>query len=688
MNIMTIVTNQTFNDDLQTLKTVIDPHKSIVLDVETNGLDSYNLNQICGVGLGEPKSNGLLQYYPFRHHQGENLDPDYLKELITYLNSLDTFIGYNIKFDLHFLTSDGLDTTNKKLIDVIVMVRLIEHSDTRDLALTPTGARHYGEEAVQYDIDTKKELRTNKWNKDFSLAPPEFLGDYCKKDVGLTAKLYENVLQTIKNTHQEDIFKLECDLTQVLFEMEKRGISVDKKYAFNTQQALIHRLEAVENEILTISGRIKWNYDIPMASPKHDEKEFNVSSPSQIGEVFESMGIESPVKTPKGASSWNEVALVSINHRLAGLIRQYRTLEKLKSTYIEPYLETNIMRTSFCNWGTSTGRLSSREPNLQNIPRNHFKLNNIKLDEAGKDEIRGKISAMLAAKGNHINTELSDDVLETWAFIGDESFNDNDINQIAIRRLFVPRPNYSLIGFDYSQMEVRVFLSYFRNEVIDELLNKNDVDFHGEAAKLAFNVTESDEQFKFYRQMAKGITFGTIYGIGNKKLAEQLNTTPQEAGQYKKRYFDGLKGSKDFFDKVVQTVETRGWIKNRYGRRYEINPKFAYKGVNYLVQGTSADILSERMIEISSFLKDKQSNILLQVHDEIICEIHDSELETIPFKIKDLLEINSLDIPLSVDMEICSPSWATKKDFKLPTIDDYIDWDNATIVDVDGIEWR
>ena len=295
---------------------------------------------------------------------------------------------------------------------------------------------------------------------------------------------------------------------------------------------------------------------------------------------------------------------------------------------------------------------------------------------------------MLAAKGNHINTELSDDVLETWAFIGDESFNDNDINQIAIRRLFVPRPNYSLIGFDYSQMEVRVFLSYFRNEVIDELLNKNDVDFHGEAAKLAFNVTESDEQFKFYRQMAKGITFGTIYGIGNKKLAEQLNTTPQEAGQYKKRYFDGLKGSKDFFDKVVQTVETRGWIKNRYGRRYEINPKFAYKGVNYLVQGTSADILSERMIEISSFLKDKQSNILLQVHDEIICEIHDSELETIPFKIKDLLEINSLDIPLSVDMEICSPSWATKKDFKLPTIDDYIDWDNATIVDVDGIEWR
>ena len=106
------------------------------------------------------------------------------------------------------------------------------------------------------------------------------------------------------------------------------------------------------------------------------------------------------------------------------------------------------------------------------------------------------------------------------------------------------------------------------------------------------------------------------------------------------------------------------------------------------VKFTSADILSERMIEISKFLKDKKSNILLQVHDEIICEIHDSELETIPFDIRSLLEINTLNIPLSVDMEICNPSWATKKDFKLPTLEDYIDWDDATIMDSEGIEWK
>ena len=130
-------------------------------------------------------------------------------------------------------------------------------------------------------------------------------------------------------------------------------------------------------------------------------------------------------------------------------------------------------------------------------------------------------------------------------------------------------------------------------------------------------------------------------------------------------------GSKDFFNKVVDVVKNRGWIKNKYGRRYIIDSKFAYKGVNYLVQGTSADILSERMIEVSKYLEDKKSNILLQVHDEIICEIHESELSIAPFKIREVLEQNSLDIPLKVDMELCINSLANKKDFKNLSFADY-----------------
>ncbi len=685
---MSIVTEHNWTDELDKLKEVLVKNPTLVVDVETNGLDAFGMNQICGIGIGEPTPGGLSQYYPFRHHQGNNLSGDSLAYLMYFLNEfVETYIGYNLKFDLHFLEKDGLSVVDKKLIDVIVMVRLIEHSDIKELGLTPTGKRVYGDEAVQYDIDTKKELRANKWHKDFSEAPAEFLGEYCKKDVELTAKIYTDYLKKIEKTQQNRIFDLECDLTKVLYKMERRGISIDNKYALSTQKAILTRLDEVEQEILNISGRIKWNYDLPIASPKHDEREFNISSPKQIGEVFLSMGIESPIKTSKGNDSWNEAALVNINHRLAGLIRQYRTLEKLKSTYIDPYLAVETMHTSFCNWGAATGRLSSREPNLQNIPRNHFKLHEPSLDEDGKKAMRDKIAAMVGQKGITMDGELSDDVLSTWSFIGDEYYDDMDKHQIAIRRLFVPRPNYTLVGFDYQQMEVRVFMSYFRNETIDAILNKEDVDFHGEAAKLAFNTTEEDKQFKFYRQMAKAITFGTIYGIGNQKLSQQLGTTPREAGKYKKQYFDGMKGSKDFFDKVVATVEDRGWIKNRYGRQYRINPQFAYKGVNYLVQGTSADLLSERMLEVDTYLEETKSSILLQVHDEIICEVHNSELETIPLKVREILEINSLDIPLVVDMEICDPSWATKTDFAIKSIDDYIDWSDVPFTDKDGIEW-
>ena len=385
----------------------------------------------------------------------------------------------------------------------------------------------------------------------------------------------------------------------------------------------------------------------------------------------------SPIKTPKGQDSWNEAALVQINNPIAGLIRQYRTLEKLRSTYLEPYAGTSIMHTSYCNWGAVTGRLSSREPNLQNIPRTHFKLADISLTEEIKEALKNRINAQITAKGITHSLALDDEVLQTWSFVGDEYYDEHDSNQLSIRRLFVPRPEYNLISFDYSQMEVRVFLSYLKNKDVDDMLMRDDVDFHSEAAKRAFDMTGEEDTFKFYRQMAKNITFGVIYGIGKAKLANQLNVSEKEALQYKNSYFKGLPGSKEFFSSVMKAVQERGWIKNRYGRIYVIDKDIAYKGVNYLVQGTSADILNERMIKVYDYLKDKKSNILLQVHDEIICEIHDSELREIPSAIRGLLEENSLGIPLKVDMEICEPSWASKKDFEEPvevTLEDYIDW--------------
>ena len=180
--------------------------------------------------------------------------------------------------------------------------------------------------------------------------------------------------------------------------------------------------------------------------------------------------------------------------------------------------------------------------------------------------------------------------------------------------------------------------------------------------------------------MAKSITFGIIYGIGSQKLSQQLGTSQGEAAQYKKKYLDSIQGSRQFIKGVMSAVETRGWIRNRYGRVYKVPVEMSYKGVNYLVQGTSADILNERLIEVHKYLADKKSNILLQVHDEIICEVHNDEMAEVPDKIASLMEVNSLGIPLFVDKEICFPSWANKTDFSKWTkpiqrdIVSYIDW--------------
>ena len=666
---MLVTTAEEFNDAI----TYLSNYDEWVIDCETNGLYALRGNQLCGVGVGV---EGKTYYFPFRHQTlDSNLDSDLLPKLMEVMNTCKTVVGYNLKFDLKFLEKEGLEVQDKALVDVIVMVRLTESTNVNALNLTDTLIRRYGPEAGAYDIETKQLLRKNKWTKDFSLCPPDILGPYCEKDVEGTARLYADCKDKIIRSKQEKVWKLEVDLTKVLYSMECAGVAVDNKYVESSLDKLNKRSKEVLQNIYNISG-----------------DEFNVASVAQVGEVFAGLGISSPQKTLKGRDSWSEGALVQINHPLAGWIRQYRTLAKLISTYIEPYRGTSTMHTTYANWGTVTGRLSSREPNLQNIPRNHFKLHDVEFNtEAEIAEIQGRVDAIIAAKGQNVSMSaksLRKDVLEVWGFVGDESLDETNDKQLAIRRMFKPRPDHYLVSYDYSQMEVRMFMNYIGNPDMLELMKHGDVDFHGEAAKIAFKVDKDHPEYKFYRQLAKTITFGVIYGIGKDKLAGQLNTSPKEAGKYKAEYFKNITGSKKFFDSVVRMVEQRGWVKSKYDRIYKVDRDKGYRAVNYLIQGTSADLLSERMIEVDKFLTGTNSKMLLQVHDEIICEIHKDDALLIP-QIRDILQENSLGIPLMVDMELCEPSWATKHDFQVQegavvyanapapvaiTAKEYIDW--------------
>jgi len=656
--------------DFENFVDVASGEENWCVDVETNGFSPYDGNQICGIGvafLARPETF----YFPFRHQQGDNLDIDLLEPMMELMSTRSALIGHNLKFDAHFLVSDGLDISNLRLVDTLVLCRLTEPTTERTLGLTYMLTKRFGKEYGEYDIMTKAMLRKNKWHTDFSLSPQSILGPYCEKDVESTVKLFKDCLRLVNASNQKDIMKMMISLTKVIFNMEKRGIRIDKQYATWAVNAIQARRDEVEKMVYALTGY-----------------EFNIlSSTKQISLAMESVGIMPTMLTEKGNPSWKEEALIATGSELGGLVAQYRNLSKMQSTYLEPYMDTEEMHSVFKNWGTVTGRLSSANPNLQNLPRDFSRILGNILTQPELEELRARLKKNKGAKSDN----WSNEILQAWSYLGGGKLKD-DRTEITPRRLVVPRDDYHMMSLDYSQMEVRMFLLYVGQPEMIELMAKEKIDFHGEAAKIAFKVTEDDPEFSFYRQAAKTITFGVIYGIGKNKLAQDMGVSPQQAQKYKNTYFANMKGSRHFFDRVVKTIETRGWVRNKYGRIYKVPHNWGYKAVNYLVQGTSADILSERMIDIDEFLQPYKTNMLMQIHDEIIFEVHKDEVHIIP-QIKEIMLANSLGMDLEVDMEWCNPSWANKTDFyaendqtseeKAPVAIDeprddllqYIDWD-------------
>ena len=635
-----IVTADNFAESIR----ILEGSDTLFLDIESNGFN-FNSNQLCGIGIATTDS--FPMYFPFRHADNPevygNLSDQQLLEVFRVIDKAQTLIGYNIKFDLKFLEYECGDTEilnfdNKALVDVLVMVRLTEKAKHEQLDLTHTIARDFGAEAAEYDANCKALLRKNNWNVDFSLAPISLLGPYCCQDVFWTRELYFSRKSAIEKTDQGLVWKQSVQLTSVLYDMEYRGVRIDSAYALDGAKRVRARQEAVLKRIYEIAG-----------------KEFNASSNQQLGEVFESLGIASPELTDKGNPSWGEKALVRIPHELAGRVREHRTLGKMLSTYIEPLATTEILHCTYCNWGTVTGRLSSRNPNLQNIPRGIINTVEQNLNEEEMLALQGRLEAIIKANKGRISLDNQD--LSAWSFVGEETFVDGDPSKFSTRKAFIPREGHTLYGFDYKQMEVWVFLSYFMNEQELAALKDQGVDLHDNSAKAAFHVDDSHPEWKFYRQAAKNLSFGILYGLGLSNLANSLDCTVSEAKTYKADFLNGLPGSKEFIRSVMNKINLTGMVQNRYGRKYWLPKDFSYAGINYLVQGTSADIMSERMVAIHSYLWDKKSALIMQVHDELLVDVAKGE-EYVVEHIRTLMEENSIGVPLRVDVEIHDPSWA------------------------------
>ena len=210
---------------------------------------------------------------------------------------------------------------------------------------------------------------------------------------------------------------------------------------------------------------------------------------------------------------------------------------------------------------------------------------------------------------------------------------------------------------DYSQMEMRIFAEYTQDAKMLELCEDKTFDFHTNVANEVWGSYKGDEQFDWYRFLAKSINFGLIFGIGNEKLGKDTGKTTEEAAEYKKEYFARFPHALDFIEEVKRQAARRGYVHNMYKRRYYIDEGFEYKAVNYLVQGTSADIVKNRLVALRDYLLRYKYRLVLCIHDEFVLEIADGEELLIP-ELKDICEERQTNIFLPVDVSKGNPSWA------------------------------
>lgn len=614
----------------------------LVVDTETTGLDILGGKAMsCGIGVGGLHSTEEW-FFPTRMegYKG-NISKKQLGSVLDLIGKAKIIINQNIKFDIKVLEKDGLSNWRDiELQDLMPMQRLCFHEKFPDMDLVNLIERLYGEGMADFDRGFKKYLKANKFAR-FSQAEPELIASYCCQQVFYCKGIYLHLRKMLEDTKQMRIWKLEIETTKALLEMEVVGVDIDIDYCNESREKIAAEAESMRKKAYEIAG-----------------EEFNLQSPLQMGRVMNAMGVHSPRTTPTGAEAWGDDVISLLDNPLASIIREHRTLEKLNNTYFEPFIESGgKVYCDFCNWRAVTGRLSCKHPNLQNIPRFLKKLG---VKESQESEKKKYIKQMVEANVGGSSSS-------SWAFTGDESFDDESENLIAVRRAFIVEPGYKLFSFDFSQMEIRVLLSYISGgpAVLAKMQDKDDpLDFHSYMAKQIYGIDESHSDFKFFRQLAKGITFGLIYGMSLKSLAATIGKPRNEARELKRTYFEKLEGIEDFILTVQRTVTDRGYIFNKYGRRYYLSSDKAYVGVNYLIQGTTADLVKDRMNHVVNELRPYKSKVLIQIHDELLCKIHNSEAEEVVPMIARILEENEI-IPLKVDIAECSPSWSHKREIKL-----------------------
>ena len=570
--------------------------KTIAIDTETTGLD-YMDTDLVGISLSYKP--GEAYYIPINHQDDTvnqlklNVVLEALKPVLE--SSKNKIIGQNIKFDRNVLAKYGINISSIKN-DTMMMSYVLDASATR----------HNLDALSSYYLNYKTSTFEDVAGKGvkqvtFDQVPIEEATNYAAEDADITLRLYEELnpklesVASLKKLNDE----IEIPLIEVLSEMEQNGAILNSKILSSQSKDLENRIKKLEKKAYEIAG-----------------EEFNLGSTKQLREIFfDKLNYRIIKKTPGGQPSTDEKVLVELaeEYELPGVLLEHRTLSKLKSTYTDKLPgqiseTTGKVHTSFHQAVTTTGRLSSSDPNLQNIP---------------------------------IRTE----------------------DGRRIRQAFEPSKGHRFISADYSQIELRIMAHISKDVGLLQAFQEGE-DVHSKTASEVFDVA-IEEVTADLRRNAKAINFGLIYGISAFGLGKQLGISRNLAAEYMAMYFEKYPGVKKYMESTKDFASQNGYVETLFGRRLylrDINASNAIRrqaseraAINAPVQGTAADIMKIAMIKTHQAIKAEnvKAKLILQVHDELILDTPKKEIDSVINLLTDsMMGAASLDVPLEIDVGV------------------------------------
>ena len=569
----------------------------VAVDTETSSLDPHQADLI-GVSLSS--KIGKACYIPIGHNSKKSIDKEIvLKKLKPLLEDPSIKkIGQNIKFDFIVLFKHGINISSME--DTMLMSYVLDAGKNRH-NMDSLSEIHLNHKTISF----KELVGSGKKEINFSEVSIEKAKDYAAEDADITFRLYKKFYKSLKDEKLVNIYEVfEKPMIKILAFMEIEGIKIDNKFLKFLSSKFEKKIEKIQKEVFKLS-----------------KKDFNIASPKQLGEIlYNDLKIADLKKTKKGSFATSASVLEDLafkGHKFPQLVLDWRQVSKLKNTYSDSLPEhinpiTKRVHTSFLLAATTTGRLASSDPNLQNIP--------IK-SEDGKD----------------------------------------------IRKAFIAEKDYVLISADYNQIEMRILADLAGVKELKRAF-KNNEDIHSLTASQIFNV-DVNKVDKDQRRKAKAINFGIIYGISQYGLAKQINVSNYEAEEFLNAYFARFPEIKVYMDHTIKFCRKSGYVNNIFGRRshfININDKnynmrnFQERAaINAPIQGSASEIMRLAMIRLNKRLNEKnnkKTKMLLQIHDELIFETPKNEVARISKIIIEEMtgvarsEQYSFSIPLTVDL--------------------------------------